>query len=392
MSSTAQIEHDVIVLGAGLVGSALSLALAGEGLRTALVEPREPEAEPHEWGSRIYAIGPGRSAFLDRWGAWSAIPRERIAAVTGMLIFTRGNEPALEFSAYRSGVRALATIVEERAMRSALEPILRRQAHLRLFRPARATSLEWFPDRIAARLGDGGELLARLAVGADGVRSQARQWAGMPWHERDYDQRGVVANFACGRAHRGIARQWFREDGVLALLPLPGRRVSMVWSANLNQGERLMAMSSAELCAAVAEASGQVLGDMELITPAAAFPLRFCRVERLVKPRFALAGDAAHGVHPLAGQGVNLGLRDAEQLAKVLSERGPREDIGDEGVLRRFERARREDILGVQWATDGLQRMFASRQPAMALLGDCGLRVTDRLAPLKKFLARAAMA
>jgi ubiquinone biosynthesis UbiH/UbiF/VisC/COQ6 family hydroxylase len=216
-----------------------------------------------------------------------------------------------------------------------------------------------------------------------------RKQAGIAVTTRPYRQTGVVANFQSEKSHNGIAHQWFRREGVLAFLPLPGNRVSMVWSCNDEVARRLLDLPAAALEAEACQASNGALGDLTIITPAAGFPLQLQRAARLIGPRVALIGDAAHNVHPLAGQGVNLGFRDARELARVLRERGAQDDCGDRILLRRYERARREDILAFACATDGLQRLFASTY--LGALRNFGLRATNALSPLKNFLVWQAV-
>jgi ubiquinone biosynthesis UbiH/UbiF/VisC/COQ6 family hydroxylase len=202
----------------------------------------------------------------------------------------------------------------------------------------------------------------------------------------------VVANFAIEKSHAGTAFQWFRRDGVLALLPLPGERVSMVWSTAEAHGEELMSLPAQDLAARLEMASAGVLGALRVLTAPAAFPLRLQRVARLVAPRLALVGDAAHNVHPLAGQGVNLGFRDARELVRVLAGRGAQTDCGDYLLLRRYERARREDILGMQLATDGLQKLFASDRVWLEKARNAGLKFANVPTPLKRWLVHRAVA
>ena len=201
-----------------------------------------------------------------------------------------------------------------------------------------------------------------------------------------------MANFATRQPHDGKAFQWFRRDGVLALLPLPGERTSMVWSAADAHARDLLAASPESLCETVTRASEGALGTLELITQAAGFPLKHQRVERLVEPRAVLIGDAAHNVHPLAGQGVNLGLRDARELAQVLGRRGPQPDCGDYGLLRRYERARKEDILALDLTTDGLEKLFSAPAVWLAGLRNLGLGWVDAQPLVKNALVRRAVA
>jgi 2-octaprenylphenol hydroxylase len=200
-----------------------------------------------------------------------------------------------------------------------------------------------------------------------------------------------VANFSCELSHRGIACQWFQQDGILALLPLPGNRVSMVWSVSLEQSARLLALSPDQLCAQVAAASQHMLGEMKLVTPPASFPLRLLVLPQISAPRVALIGDAAHNMHPLAGQGVNTGFRDARQLAQILLERGAQSDCGEAHLLRRYERKRKEDIYTMQAATYGLKNLFNNEIPLLRTARNLGLAATNRIALLKKMLMQHAL-
>ncbi|OGA53704.1 MAG: ubiquinone biosynthesis protein UbiH [Betaproteobacteria bacterium RIFCSPLOWO2_12_FULL_62_13] len=387
-------SFDVIIVGGGLVGASLAAALGPAEVSVALVEPQPPRPLPADdsWDSRVYAISPGAAAFLESCGAWQRVPPQRVTRIEAMQVY--GDDPAarLDFSAYDAGLRELAFVVENRLLQDALWQGLHHADHVRVFSPARCAAMAWEPAAIVLRLEDGTELTAKLVVGADGADSWVRAQAGISAVPRDYGQLGVVANFATGRPHRGTAFQWFRRGGVLALLPLPGNRASLVWSTAEAHGRELLGLAADELQAQVESASHEALGALELITPPAAFPLQLQRVARLVQPRLALAGDAAHNVHPLAGQGVNLGLRDARELAAVLRERGAQADCGDYFLLRRYERARREDILALQLTTDGLQKLFGSDVVWLAMARNLGLRLVNLQPPLKNLLVRRAVA
>ncbi|MBI3916034.1 MAG: FAD-dependent monooxygenase, partial [Betaproteobacteria bacterium] len=311
-------NFDVAIVGGGLVGASLALALAESGLKLALVDHSLPAPEAGEWDSRVYAISPGNAAFLESCGVWDGLDQARIAPVTKMRI--RGDDGAsrLAFSAYDAGLPELAFIVENRLLAQSAAAALARQENLTVFRPARGASLAWGAQEVRLGLDGGKSLSARLVVGADGTDSWVRSEAGIGVKGIDYGQLGVVANFQTGMPHGDTARQWFRRDGVLALLPLPGMRVSMVWSTWEAKARTLLSAPPFDLCERVAEASHGELGRLELITPTAAFPLRLLKVRELVRPRLALIGDAAHTVHPLAGQGLNLGLRDARKLTVAL--------------------------------------------------------------------------
>ena len=384
---------DVIVIGGGLVGASLALRLAAAGVGVAVVETREPQTAPPgaDWDSRIYALSPGSVDYLAACGAWAGVDGARVMPVEDMRIFGDDAQSELDFSAYEAGLRELAVIVENRQLQYAAWCALQAQPGVQLFAPAACAALAIDEDAAQIELADGRTLRGRLVVGADGGDSWLRGEAGIAIDGRPYAQTAVVANFDSAKPHRGIAHQWFRRDGILALLPLPGERVSMVWSTRDEHAAELMALPHEELAAAVETASAGAVGALRVITAPAAFPLRLQRVRQMVRPRLALVGDAAHSVHPLAGQGVNLGFRDARELADVLAARGAQTDCGDFHLLRRYERARREDIAAMQLATDALQRLFNNDSPLLARARNLGLRLTNRPSALKNFLVQRAV-
>jgi ubiquinone biosynthesis UbiH/UbiF/VisC/COQ6 family hydroxylase len=280
-------------VGGGAVGA--SLARAARGLSVALVaQPRPVASPPQPFDSRVYALSPGNVAFLDRI---AVLPRERMVPVHAMRIY--GDEGScLEFDAYAAGVLELAWIVEDAVLQDALW----RDLDVEVVAPAQGGIAI---DEHAVSVSG---LQGKLLVGADGANSAVRKQAGIAVRETDYGQTAVVANFRCEKPHGNVAYQWFRRGAVLALLPLPGQHVSMVWS-------RPSAIPEQELSAQVTAASRHVLGELSLVTPPRSYPLRRLVAERLVAPRVALCGDAGHVIHPLAGQGLNLGLQDVRTLA-----------------------------------------------------------------------------
>ncbi|HET7832947.1 MAG TPA: UbiH/UbiF family hydroxylase [Gallionella sp.] len=389
-------NFDIVIIGGGLVGASLAAALKDSGLSLALVETQAviaPDAFPAQednWDSRIYAISPGCRDYLEHCGAWSLLDSARIAPVEAMRVF--GDAGAeLQFSAYETGVVELACILESRTMQHALWEVLQQQDNLTLINPARCAALKFGAEAAELVLEDGRTLYAKLVVGADGRDSWVRNQAGISAPPHDYQQHGVVANFTCERPHRNIAYQWFQPDGILALLPLPGNRVSMVWSVSPAQSAQLVALPPKELGALVASAARHTLGELKVITPAAAFPLRFLVLPRISAPRLALIGDAAHNMHPLAGQGVNTGFRDARQLAQTLLERGAQTDCGDAQLLRSYDRKRKEDIYLMQGTTYALKHLFTNDNPLLRTLRNTGMNATNHVAPLKKMLIRQAL-
>lgn len=377
---------DVAIVGAGLAGAAL--ARAARGLSVTLVgeEPAAPASGPFD--SRVYAITPGNAAFLESVGAW---PGARATPVRAMRVYGDDARSVLEFDAYRAGVAELAWIVEDGALQAALWESLATEG-VRVLAPERLQQLDIAPERAQLQLHGGATLDARLVVGADGAQSLVRDQARIGASDAAYGQRAVVANFACARAHRHAAYQWFQGGPVLALLPLPGDHVSMVWSTGEEDAERLLALAPQALADAVAAASGDTLGELRLVTPARAFPLRRLAARRMVAPRVALIGDAAHVIHPLAGQGANLGLQDARELAAVLGAREPERDPGELRLLRRYERARAGEVGAMDATVHGLYRLFRAQARPLALLRNAGLNLTNRVPVIKNLLIRQATA
>jgi len=392
---------DVVIVGGAMVGAAVARALAGERIALVAQEPRPAQARaPQGFDSRVYAISPGNAAFLARLGAWNAIPEDQRTPVHVMRVHGDDGKSLIEFDAYRSGVGELAWIVEDRRVQDALWRGLEAQAGLSVHAGTAIRDLRIGDDGARVELDGGHSLGARLVIGADGARSLVRERAGIAVQAQAYGQTAVVANFACSRAHRNVAWQWFQGNrgnaatsggAVLALLPLPGDHVSMVWSTGAAHAERLLALDAEALAREVAAAAQHVLGDFSLVSAARGFALQRLAAARLVAPRAALAGDAAHVVHPLAGQGANLGLQDARLLAQVLAARAPGRDPGELRLLRRYARARAEAILAMSTTVHGLHRLFDSPAPTLARLRNTGLNLADRLPVLKNLLMRHAM-
>lgn len=370
-------KYELLIVGGGPVGA--GLARATHGLSAALVAPERRAAAPRPSGgfdARVYALSPANVQFLGLDG-------EAMTPVHAMRVFG-DRDSCIVFDAYRAGVPALAYIVEDRVLQDTLWTGLGAEI-------GRFEALEVEPERARVRLEGGRTLEASLVVAADGGESRVREQAGIRATVKAYGQHAVVANFACERAHENTAYQWFQGGPVLALLPLPGKHVSMVWSLPDAAAAQLAQLGASELCAQVESATGAALGRLELVTPQRAYPLRRISAQRMIAPRVALVGDAAHVVHPLAGQGLNLGLQDVRSLSRVLGDREPVREAGDWRVLRRYERLRAEPILAMDAAVDGLFRLFGARGGLAAALRNRGLNLTGRIEVVKNLLIRQAM-
>lgn len=395
-------KFDVLIVGGGLVGGSLACALGDGGLSVALVDGT-PQGESHEssasverhsddWDSRIYAISPASRTFLEAIGVWERLEPARIAACREMVVHGDRAGSRLEFSAYESGVEALAWMLESRSLARALNARLQTCPSVQTIGSARGVSMESGDHARLVRLDDGNLLAAKLVVGADGARSWVREVAGIGITAHDFQQIGVVANYQVERPHHGVAKQWFLPGGeILAYLPLPERRISIVWSAATQHAKALLALPPDQLADAVVRASDTWLGHLTPMGAASGFPLQDLRTETLHADRVALVGDAAHVIHPLAGQGVNLGFGDAQYLAFVIGNREVFRDCGDARLLARYQRGRAEAILAIRSVTRGMQRLFALPGASPAWLRNTGLNLTNRLPVIKSVLARRAL-
>lgn len=384
---------DVAIVGAGVVGSAAALALARAGLRVALVEARAPRPWSLQAARdlRVFAFSPASSGFLSELGLWDTAAL-RAQAYRRMRVWDAGGGGDLTFDAAAMGTDTLGHIVEQEALQWALWQALQSAPELQLHCPAKAVSLQQTADGATLELNDGSLLEARLVIAADGADSPLRAMAGLDAHGQAYGQRGLVAYVRCERSHADTAWQRFLPSGPLALLPCSEGLGSIVWTVPEAEAARLLALTEADFEAELTRAFGARLGAMQLASARAAFPLRLQLAKRYVAGRVVLCGDAAHVVHPLAGQGVNLGLQDVRELVDGLTQaQAAGADLADANVLRRYERRRRSQNALAAYSFDGLNRLFSNEQLLPTLLRGPALGLVDRLAPLKRLLARHAM-
>lgn len=383
---------DVIVVGGGPAGAAAALALTRADFRVALIDARAPQPwhAEDELDLRVFALAPSAARLLDDLGVWDALRDARVAAYSHMHVTDAATGASINFSASEQGVDALGWIVENRLLQHVLWGALD-AAGVRCVCPARVNGVRTQAERISVDLDDGGVLSASVLVAADGGASPLRGMVGIDLSEHDYAQRALVAHVSSERPHQMVAWQRFLPGGPLALLPLADGRASVVWSLPQAQAKRILALDDASFLAELGVASDFHLGRLLATTPRAAFPLRMNLARRYHAPRAVLVGDAAHVVHPLAGQGVNLGLRDVAVLRDtLLAARAQGRDIAADDVLARYGRRRRSSATLDAWSIDALGRVFGWRSAPLTGLRVVGLRVVDRLGVLKRALGAHA--
>jgi 2-octaprenyl-6-methoxyphenol hydroxylase len=382
---------EVMIVGAGITGLALGLVLHQKGVRVKVID-RQPLPEfvaPPEFDQRIYAMSLASEGFLRRAGGWQDMDRTRIQPILGMNV-QGDRDGRLSLAPDGGQTSPMGWIVEAGTMLSALHRHQKRVAPELLETGVTVSAVHEKEGGLEVHLSHGQCWQTRLLVAADGLHSTLRERFGIPAYFSPYGHRAVVANYRIGGHHGGVARQWFVPGEVIALLPLPGQRVSLVWSAQSDHAQALLAMSPEQRAHALQQQVGYELGLLEEISVPADFELRRMNVARWIASRFALVGDAAHGVHPMAGQGLNLGLQDAACLADTLLERGPGPDCGDRSLLRRYERARREPVAVMQGLTGGLAHLFSASRSQWGWARNWGMNRLERCSWLKHELVRYA--
>jgi 2-polyprenyl-6-methoxyphenol hydroxylase-like FAD-dependent oxidoreductase len=370
-------DYDVQVLGAGIVGRSLALSLARAGLRVAL----RGEA-PRTGGDdvRAYALNAASVALLRGLKVWDALPKPSVTPVLDMRVKGDAHDSAIDFSAWQQRVGALAWITDATALERELDSAVRFAPHITVVAPQ----------------GDVDALVrAPLTALCEGQASAKRTSLGVRFERHPYGHRAIAARLTSTQRHQGIARQWFRSPDVLALLPFdtpePERSHALVWSLPADRAEALLALGPSEFEQALMAATGGEAGRLTLASARAAWPLMQAQADAWCGPGWVVLGDAAHVVHPLAGQGLNLGLADVATLVKVIAGREPWRALGDEKLLRRYARERVAPTWAMTQVTDGLMKLFSTEVPGARELRNHGLTLVNRLSPLKRWLTARAL-
>jgi 2-octaprenylphenol hydroxylase len=399
-TSAARHDSDVCIVGNGAIAKTTALGFAQAGHSVTLLVPASapppspPQGADQPWDVRVYALNHTAHTLLAALKVWGALDMSRVQPVESMVVNGDGAKPGdLAFDAFGAHVGALAWIVEDRNLNQALDAALRFAPNVNIV-SGRAAGLATDSVGATVTLDGGAVIVSSLVVGADGGQSWVRGQCDIGIDYRSYHQRAVVTNFSCAKPHHGVAHQWFTgHEGIVALLPLPSDRVSLVWSAPDVLAETLMRETLSEMAVRLAVLAEEKLGALRPLLPESVkdVPLSLIRPHAIVAPRVALVGDAAHVVHPLAGHGMNLGFADVAQLLDTIAAREDHRSIGDERVLARYARARKEDVLLMQMATDGLARLFGADLEPVRVVRNLGLNLLNKLPMIKRRLMAHAM-
>lgn len=383
------IEAEIIVVGAGLVGLAATIALAKQGKKVVLVDANKPDIKLKKaWDERVYALSPTTEAWLKQLDVWPHLDTSRVNHINTMHIWGAGSDTPLRLSESDANLPKLGLIVENQNLMHALWQQIKLLG-VTVVTDGKCIGLDTTPLDIQLGLQGDITIVAKLIVAADGVNSWLRSQANIGVSHKNFHQTAIVANFSAEKNHANIARQWFAAHDTLALLPLPSQHVSMVWSVSTQKAAQLLLLSADELAKSVCVQSQSILGNLKPVSNTQSFELHQQTATKLIADRVVLVGDAAHQIHPMAGQGVNLGFRDVMKLDELTTNC---QDVGDFNLLRKYERARVADIATMTTLTTGLDGLFASNKALVKKVTHWGLQQLNNQAAIKKLLIQQAAA
>ncbi len=395
-NSTQSYDSDVLIVGGGLNGLSMGLALASGGFEVTIVDALDPKvALAADFDGRVFAVAFASCRMYEALGLWDALapqaqPINDIMVSDGTV--REGPSPFfLHFDHTEIGDAPLGHLMESRHMRAVLTQAVLDHERIDYRAPAKRVSSEADAYGFSVTLDDGSTLRSRLCLAADGRGSPLRQEAGIKTIGWSYDQVGIVTTVAHEHDHEGVAQEYFLPSGPFAILPMTGKRSSLVWTEKTAQAEAILALDNARFREELAARFGDYLGDIEPVGPVWSYPLNLVLAREYVAPRLALVGDAAHGVHPIAGQGLNLGLRDVAVMAEVLTDaQRLGQDIGAFDVLERYQKWRRFDNVSLSLMMDALNRLFSNDIVPVRLARDVGLGIVNRFGPARRLFMRHA--
>lgn len=389
-------KFDVLIVGAGIVGATLACALGGSRLRVGLIDVRAPrtqnDGDETAYDLRVSAITRASENIFKSLNAWQAMAERRVSPYRDMRVWDAGGRGEIHFDSAELGEPHLGHIIENSVIIAALLDRIESQQNVSLLLGQTIGEIVDGQEALTLQLTSGATLVATLLVGADGARSQLRQHAGIETRGWSYGQQAIVATVQTELSHQETAWQRFLPTGPLAFLPLENGCCSIVWSNDDAKADELMSLDADDFNAALGDALDRRLGAVECVSARAAFPLSLSHAESYIGQRLVLVGDAAHTLHPLAGQGANLGLADVAALVEVISMAlEGKKDIGSHNVLRRYERRRKGDNLAMMAVMEGFYRLFGTNAAPLVRIRSIGLDLMNRATPIKNFIARHAM-
>lgn len=391
-SRTHITQADVAIVGAGLVGLTAAIAMATQGKQVVVVDSHATPLKSwtpnkDQWDARIYALTEETIAWLQSLGVWQHVDSARVQAISAMSLWEPEQRAPLILQAEDAYLTQMGCILESaNLMQACLQTLKAQDLQVTIASP---TDIVQRQDRVELVMGNQHTIQTKLLIAADGVQSWVRQQLGIGVSFKNFHQTALVANFRAERAHQGVATQWFKSHETMALLPLPDKMVSMVWAVSTERAQQLL-LDKETLVAEVIAFAEPTLGQLSLCGDVFPFALSQQTADTYIADRVILMGDAAHQVHPMAGQGVNLGFRDVMTLASMSTKLSALQDIGDHHFLRHYERARKLDVVGMNTLTSGLDRLFAIETPWMQRLTGWGMRKVNQWDWLKKRLVQTA--
>jgi 2-octaprenylphenol hydroxylase len=386
-------DAEVLIVGGGVVGATLAGLLGSKGVECIVIDAARKSPAADAADPRVLAITLASANILRTFGSWDRLPGDRIGCFRRMLVWDANGAGRIEFDCADLGQSTLGYIVEQSVLQNTLDEVMDFFPSISVYRDEFVRALEWSEDYIRIVPENNRPLKARLVVAADGFNSSARDLAGIDYYIHDYLQSAVSCVVATEFPHENVARQRFLSNGPLAFLPMAAKnRCGIVWSTQPDHAQQLLEMEADEFNAALEEAVEHILGRVDNGGPRALFPLKRARAAHYCKDRLVLAGDAAHSIHPLAGQGANLGLLDAACLAQTLLQaRQKSKDLGNRNILRKYERWRKGENEVMMRAMDGFKYLFEKQTEPLPLMRNTGMSMMDAARPVKHWIMRRAM-